>query len=346
MRRLAHGDAAEAPRQRLVFLDVLLVLAERRRRDHPDFAARQHRLEDVRRVRRRAERRAGADHRVRFVDEQDQVRPLLQLADHVLDPILEHAAQHRAGDHRVHLQVHDLAVAQPHRHRVGLELDPPRQPFGDRGLADARLADQHHRIGALAVTEDFEHLLDFLVAAEDRRQLVLPREQIQVRREVLQERRQLEALLQALLAQLHVAHPRVEAGHQHFGLDAVAAQDRHRNALRLLEDGGEQIGRFDRLAAGAAGVVERELEDELRRRRHAQLAPGERRHHVQVLFDRLQNRVGIQLDVAHHFREHVPFDLRERQENMFVGQQRVLAPARFLDRAIDDPLRGFANLAR
>ena len=92
--------------------------------------------------------------------------------------------------------------------RLGLELDAPRQPFGDRGLADAGLADQHHRVGALAVAEDFEHLLDFLVAAEHRRQLVLPREQVQVGREVLQERRQLEALLQPLLAQLHVAHPR------------------------------------------------------------------------------------------------------------------------------------------
>ena len=109
-------DAAEAARERLVFLDVFLVLAERRRGDHPDLAAREHRLEDVGRVRRRAERRAGADHRVRLVDEQDQVRPLLQLADDVLDAVLEHAAQHRAGDHRVHLQVDHLAVAQPDRH--------------------------------------------------------------------------------------------------------------------------------------------------------------------------------------------------------------------------------------
>ena len=51
-----------------------------------------------------------------LVDEQDQVRPLLDLADDVLDAILEHAAQHRAGDHRVHLQVDDLAVAQADRH--------------------------------------------------------------------------------------------------------------------------------------------------------------------------------------------------------------------------------------
>ena len=133
---------------------------------------------------------------------------------------------------------------------------------------------------------------------------------------------------------------------EHFGLDAVAAQDRDRHALRFLEHGREQVGRLDGLPAGAAGVVERQLEDELGRRRDAQVAAGERRHHVQVLFDRLEDRVRVQLDVAHDFGEHVPLDLRERQEDVFVGQQRVFAPARLFDRAVDDALRGFANLAR
>ena len=73
--------------------------------------------------------------------------------------------------------------------------------------------------------------------------------------------------------------------------------------------------------------------------------PGERRHHVQVLFDRLQNGVRIELDVAHDVGEHVPFDLREGQKQVFVGQQRMLAPAGLFDGAVDDALRGFANLA-
>ena len=42
----------------------------------------------------------------------------------------------------------------------------------------------------------------------------------------------------------------------------------------------------------------------------------------------------------------VPLDLREREKDVFVGQQRVLAAARFFDRAVDDALGGFANLAR
>ena len=92
--------------------------------------------------------------------------------------------------------------------------------------------------------------------------------------------------------------------------------------------------------------MQRQLEDELGRRRDAQLASGERRHHVQMLFDRLKNRMRVQLDVAHHLREHVPFDLRKSEKNMFVCQQRVLATTRLLDRAVDNALRGFAYLAR
>ena len=318
--RLADGHAAKTTRQRLVLLDVFLVLAQGGRGHHADFAAREHRLEDVGGVRGGAERRAGADHRVRLVDEQNQVRPLFELADHVLNPVLEHPPQHRPRDHAVHLKVDDLAVAQANRDALRLELDAERQPFGDRGLADPRLADQHHRIGALAVAQDFQHLLDFLFATEHRRQLVLAGEQVQVRREMFEERRQLEALLQPLFAQLHVAHPRVQSRHQHLRLDAVAPEDRHGHALRFLEYGGEQVGGFNRLPAGPAGVMKRQLEDQLCRRRHAELASRKRRHHVQVLFDRLKNGMRIDFDVPHDFREHVPFDLCKCEKNMLVGQ--------------------------
>ena len=244
-RRLRHVHGAEAARERLVFLDELLVLARRRRADDAHLAARQHRLEDVGGIRRRAERGARADHRVHLVDEQDQVRPLLDFADDVLDAVLEHAAQHGAGDHRVHLQVDELAVAQPQRHALGLELDAAREPFGDRRLPDAGLAEEQHRIGALAMAQDLEHLVHLEVAAEDRRNPILPGELIQVGGEVLEERRQLEALLEALLAHLVVAHPRRQARDQRRRLDAVLTDDRNGNALRLLEDGGEQIARLD-----------------------------------------------------------------------------------------------------
>src|SRR5581483_1113148 len=71
-RRLADEDRLKAPLERRVLLDVLAVLVERRRADAPQLAAREHRLEHVRRV-DGALRRARADDRVELVDEEDEV---------------------------------------------------------------------------------------------------------------------------------------------------------------------------------------------------------------------------------------------------------------------------------
>ena len=62
----------EAPRQRRVLLDVLAVFVEGRRADAVQFAARQGRFQHVRGV-HRAFRLAGADQRVQFVDEDDDL---------------------------------------------------------------------------------------------------------------------------------------------------------------------------------------------------------------------------------------------------------------------------------
>jgi hypothetical protein len=58
-----------------------------------------------------------------------------------------------------------------------------------------------------------------------------------------------------------------------------------------------------------------------------------------VLFERLQNLVRVQLEVTHDLGERVPLDLSEREEDVFVGQQHVVAAAGFLHRAVDDSLR-------
>ena len=69
-RRLADEDRREAPLERGVLLDVLAVLVERRRADAAQLAAREHRLQQVRRV-DGALGRARADDRVQLVDEED-----------------------------------------------------------------------------------------------------------------------------------------------------------------------------------------------------------------------------------------------------------------------------------
>ena len=83
---------------------------------------------------------AGADHGVDLVDEQDGAGIGLQLLDDLLEPLLEVAAIARAGEQRAHVERKDRGIAQHVRH-FALD-DAPRQAFGDRGLADAGLADE------------------------------------------------------------------------------------------------------------------------------------------------------------------------------------------------------------
>jgi hypothetical protein len=164
----------EAPCECRIVLDVRFVLIERRRGDHPNFTPRQDRLEDGRRIRGRTESGSGTDHRMGLIDEEHEIRMLFDLADHALYPVLEHAPQHRAGDHRIHLQIDDLALAESHRNGVRLEFDPSGEPFDDSRLADSWLADQHDGVGTIAVAKDLEDLLNLAIPAVHRRDFVLP----------------------------------------------------------------------------------------------------------------------------------------------------------------------------
>ena len=141
----------------------------RRRADAGDLAARQRRLEDVRRV-ERALGRAGADQRVDLVDEDDDVGVLLELFDDPLEPLLELAAVLRAGDDEREVEREDALVGDEERH-VAVD-DALRQAFDDGGLADARLAEED-RIVLRAAGEDLDDALDFLLAADERIELLL-----------------------------------------------------------------------------------------------------------------------------------------------------------------------------
>jgi hypothetical protein len=71
-RRLGNEHRLEAPLERGVFLDILLVFIERGRADAVQFAARQGGLQQVRGI-HRAFRCARADQGVHLVDEQDDL---------------------------------------------------------------------------------------------------------------------------------------------------------------------------------------------------------------------------------------------------------------------------------
>ena len=94
------------------------------------------------------------------------------LVEHALQPLLEIAAIFGAGDHRAHVEREQAPVLDAVGHvAVG---DAQREAFGDRGLADARLADQH-RIVLGPAGEHLDGAADFLVAADDRVELALAR---------------------------------------------------------------------------------------------------------------------------------------------------------------------------
>ena len=182
-------DRLEAALERAVLLDVLAVLGRRRRADAADLAARERRLQDVGGV-ERPFGRTRADQRVELVDEHDDVRVLGQLLHDRLEALFELAAILRAGDDQRDVERQDPLVGEEVRH-VAVD-DLLREPFDDRRLADAGLADQHRVVlGAAA-----EHLLDafeLVVAADQRIELVLHRRFGQVAAELGQQRRFLAA---------------------------------------------------------------------------------------------------------------------------------------------------------
>ena len=168
--RFGHVDLLEAPLERRVLLDVLAVLVERRRADHPQLAAGEHRLDHVAGV-HRPFGRAGADDGVQLVDERDDLAGSVgDLLEHRLEPLLELAAVLGAGDHRRQVEGDDALVLQALGDvAVG---DAPGEALDDRRLADAGLADQH-RVVLGPPRQHLDHAADLVVAADDRVDLAL-----------------------------------------------------------------------------------------------------------------------------------------------------------------------------
>ncbi len=169
--RLADVDLLEAALQGGVLLDVLAVLVQRGRPNRPQLPASQHRLQHVSGI-DRALRTAGPDDRVELVDEGDDAAVALgDLAKHGLEAILELAPVLRTGHHGPDVQRDDPLVLQRVRDVAG--HDALGEPFHDRRLADARLADQHG-IVLRPSGQHLDHPADLVVAADHRVELPAP----------------------------------------------------------------------------------------------------------------------------------------------------------------------------
>ena len=100
-----------------------------------------------------------------LVDKQDGARLRLELRQHRLQPLLEIAAVAGAGQERPHVERIDDGVGQDLRN-LALD-DPPRQALGDRGLADARVADIE-RVVLRAPAQNLDRALDLGFAPDQR----------------------------------------------------------------------------------------------------------------------------------------------------------------------------------
>jgi hypothetical protein len=164
-RRLVDGDRGEAAFQRLVGLDVAAVLLERRRADDLQLAPRQRRLQDVRGVHRPLDARARPDDGVQLVEEEhDAAVGGGHLVDEPAQPLLELPAVLGTGDEPGEVDGHD---ATPRRPGHGAGGDARGDALDDRGLADARVADEH-RVVLGAASQDLEDGGDLPLASDHR----------------------------------------------------------------------------------------------------------------------------------------------------------------------------------
>ena len=176
-RRLVDVDFLEAAHQRAILLEILTVLFIRCRADAADGAAGERGLEQIGRIHGAAGGGAGADHGMDLVDEHDRAGIGLDLLDHLLEPFLEVAAVARAGEQRAHVEREHGRAFQHVRHLA--MHDAAREPFGDRGLADAGVADEQ-RIILLPAAEHLDGAVDLGVAADQRIDLAVFRLLVEV----------------------------------------------------------------------------------------------------------------------------------------------------------------------
>ncbi len=161
---LVDGDRREPPLERGIGLHVAAVLVERRRPHDLQLAAGERRLEDVRRVHRPLDARARPDDGVQLVEEgHDPAVGGRDLVDEATQPLLELAAVLGARDQPGEVERHHPPAGRP-GHRAG--RDPRRDALDDRGLADARVPDEHGVVLG-APPEDLQDRGDLALAADD-----------------------------------------------------------------------------------------------------------------------------------------------------------------------------------
>ena len=252
----------------------------------------------------------------------------LELLDDLLEPLLEIAAVAGAGEQRAHVEGEHGGVAQNVRH-LAVD-DAARQSLGDRGLADAGLADEQ-RVVLLPPAQNLDGAVDLGLAADQRVDLALARLLVEVDAIGIE---RVDFLL-LLVARLGIvvfvgAAHRPGFGHARPLGDAVAdvvdrvvarhvllLQEIRGMALALGENGDQHIGAGHFLAAGGLDVDDGALDDALEAGGGLGILPAVGDEVVQFRFE-IGHEIPSQLleiDVArpHHRGGILVFDQRQQQ---------------------------------
>ncbi len=210
-----------------------------------------------------------------------------------LEPLLELAAVFRAGHQGAHVEADDLLVLEPLRD-VAAD-DPLREALDDRGLADARLADQHGVV-LRAARQHLNHAADLVVAPDDGIELALLREHGQIAAVTLE---RLVLAFRVLVRHALAAANRRERFEDAIASEAGLLQDPcGRGAPGLAGDGDEEVFRADVLVLQPLGFGLGEIGDELEPRRNRRGRPAVHRRLLAKRLPRLacdRRRVDLQL---------------------------------------------------
>ncbi len=144
-----HHHRLETPFQRLVFLEILLILIEGGRTDSPQFPARQGRLQNISRV-HGPFALSGSDQRMDLVDKQDDLAfGLHHFVHDRLQALFELAFIFGSRDEGAHVERKYLFTLQVFRHVAS--DDTMRQSLGNGRFTRSRLADKNRIVlGAAA----------------------------------------------------------------------------------------------------------------------------------------------------------------------------------------------------
>ena len=182
---LVDHHALEPAFERLVLLEVLLVLIEGCSAYAAQVATCQSGLQDVGGV-HGALASSGTHQRVDFVDEEDDLAVGLDdVVDDALQTFLELTLVLCASHQRAHVEAVDLLAAQILRHVAA--HDALCQPLHDGCLARAGLADEDGVVLRPA-GEDLQDASDFLVTSDDGVELSVLCRLVQVDAEAVEER--------------------------------------------------------------------------------------------------------------------------------------------------------------